>query len=192
MSSSPLFSFVAPQYEPSDWYWIRSDGAVFASARIAIVAEDDEDYQGWLGAGYRPSLWPHDEAGNETIEALQSVLAPWGLFASLEAYVRNRSYEIRLAGAEIAGVPLKGDESTIGLLNGLVASATRNPDATFSFDDGANGKTLTAAQAIDLAAAFGDWVQGTFTARIKALAGIKSGRIKTRADADAALAKPAT
>lgn len=72
-------------YNPLDWYWQAGDGRVFASARQAIVGADDAALNGWKADGTNPTVWPRDASGAQTDAALQDVLTPYDLFASLDA-----------------------------------------------------------------------------------------------------------
>lgn len=78
------------RYDPADWYWLADDGRLFASARVALVAATDAVYVAWGASGGVATVWPRDDAGNQTIAALQDVLAPRGLYADLKAYAAAR------------------------------------------------------------------------------------------------------
>lgn len=71
-------------YNPFDHYWRRDDGALFASARGLIVDESDADLSIWRNSGGLVTVWPRDVDGEQTEQALQDVLAPYGLFVSLD------------------------------------------------------------------------------------------------------------
>lgn len=75
--------FVPPAGFPRDWYWLADDGRVYASARQAVVAKDDADLAAWTAAGGYPTAWPRDASNAQTDAALQEVLAPYGLAATL-------------------------------------------------------------------------------------------------------------
>lgn len=65
---------------PFDHYWAAEDGRVFSSARCATVAKDDAGYAAWCDAnGCSGTVWPSDEAGAQTLAALDDVLRPYGL-----------------------------------------------------------------------------------------------------------------
>lgn len=70
-------------FNPRDWYWKATDGRIFASAREIVVDETDQDYLDWIDSGGRASLWVRDELGNETDEALQSMLTQYGVYVTL-------------------------------------------------------------------------------------------------------------
>jgi hypothetical protein len=70
---------VIPAYDARNWYWAHADGHIYSSASQSIVAEDDAGYAAWRDAGYAATGWPRDGAGDQTDEALQEVLAPYGL-----------------------------------------------------------------------------------------------------------------
>ena len=64
-----------------DWYWLADDGRVFASARQISIDEGDADYVAWIEVN-TPTIWPRDDAGNQTDAALQDVLKPYGIFVN--------------------------------------------------------------------------------------------------------------
>lgn len=66
-------------FMPHYWYWVASDGRIYASATQTIIASSDENYQQWLAAGKQPTPWPKDDSGNETTQALQDVVDAYGL-----------------------------------------------------------------------------------------------------------------
>jgi hypothetical protein len=66
-------------FNPFDWYWLADDKCVYASGRQRVVDESDADYQAWIAAGNLPTVWPRDDTGNQTNEALQEVLTAYGL-----------------------------------------------------------------------------------------------------------------
>ena len=66
--------------DPFDHYWLRDDGAVFSSAKQALVPADDPDFVAWLAIdGHYTTVWPRDDAGAQTDQALNDVLTPYGL-----------------------------------------------------------------------------------------------------------------
>lgn len=72
-------------YEPNRWYWKDATGRIFSSGAGAVVPADDAGYGAWLASGRLPTPWPKDEAGAQTPEALDEVLAPYGLKTGLAA-----------------------------------------------------------------------------------------------------------
>lgn len=70
---------------PFDWYWLRSDGQVFSSAREAIVGSTDEAYKDWTAGGLVATPWPRDDAGAETDAELRGVLRPYGIWQQAKA-----------------------------------------------------------------------------------------------------------
>ncbi|WP_199091550.1 hypothetical protein [Bosea sp. ASV33] len=72
-------------YDPKDWYWLADDGRLFSSAAGDVITDDLPAYLDWREAGHLPSLWPSDGVGAQTDAALQSVLAPYGVYLDLIA-----------------------------------------------------------------------------------------------------------
>ncbi len=81
-------------YDPRDWYWLADDGRLFSSALASLVDADDERFSAWKDKGYVPTPWPIDADGTQTSEALQSVLAPYGLIVAESAIDAARSKQI--------------------------------------------------------------------------------------------------
>jgi hypothetical protein len=69
-------------YNPHNWYWVGPLG-VFSSASQSIVPTTDPAYIAWLAEGGLPTNWPKDASGAQTTEALDEVLAPYGLSTGL-------------------------------------------------------------------------------------------------------------
>lgn len=66
-------------FNVNNWYWLSSDGRVYSSAKQSIIDEKDKDFSAWKAAGYPPTPWPKNDAGEETDGALAEVLASYGL-----------------------------------------------------------------------------------------------------------------
>ncbi|AVT76648.1 hypothetical protein RPPS3_25850 [Rhodopseudomonas palustris] len=90
-------------FNPFDWYWLSDDGRLFSSAAQALVAESHPAYVAWT-AENRPTPWPRDQTGSQTIAALQDVLTPYGLFADLSLYTTIKRDELIDAGFTFGGV----------------------------------------------------------------------------------------
>ncbi len=67
-----------------DWYWLADDGRLYGSAAGAFLPLDTPSYATWLADGGTPRRWPEEENGGQTDAALQTVLAPYGLFVTLD------------------------------------------------------------------------------------------------------------
>lgn len=104
----------------------------------------------------------------------------------LAAYSRDLSWRIRVTGTAISGVHVRCDDGAVALINGMAALAKADGDRVFSFDAGSGVMSLTAAEAVTLATAVGEWVQKTFDRRAAVLAAIASGTVTTKVEIDAA------
>jgi hypothetical protein len=174
---------------PRYWYWLASDGRIFASKTESIAPDSDPDYLAWRKVGYVPSDWPRDAGGNQTDASLQAVLAPQGMFANLGFYAAAARYNRMNAGVSIDGRPFLSDASTRSMLdnaNSYVA-ATSTPTVDWKLADGTfvklDGPTIAAA-----AKKMTAFVEACFTAESNVVAGIAAGTIKTRAQVDQAFA----
>ncbi|PTM92863.1 DUF4376 domain-containing protein [Mycoplana dimorpha] len=106
----------------------------------------------------------------------------------LAAYARDLSWRTRVDGTTINSVPVRLDDGSLALINGMVGLAERDAERTFNFDSAAGIVTLTAAQAITFGEAIGVWVQLTFDRRAAVLLAIEAGSLTTTAEIDAAFA----
>ncbi len=66
-------------YAPHRWFWLAQDGRVYAGDRQAVVTESDPGYTAWIGSGGKPTPWPRDDDGEQTVAAMQEVVAPYGM-----------------------------------------------------------------------------------------------------------------
>lgn len=62
----------APVFSPANWYWRKDDGSTWSSGLGRLLKKSDPDPENW-------TVWPRDEAGDQTNDALAAVLAPYGL-----------------------------------------------------------------------------------------------------------------
>lgn len=185
-------------YDPRAWYWIRRDGSVFSSERIATVAPGDAEYVAFLAAGKHPTKYPEDEHDNESVAELQAAIGPRGGFASLEAYAAALRYEREVAGA----VATIGDVEVLVSTARADAGALRNTlfdiqlglrvdgDVLKIFADGVP-RNPTVAEAKAAAQAGLRHIQAAFNLEGEVLAALKAGTIRDKAGVEAAFAEPA-
>lgn len=87
-------------YNPMDWYWIASDGRVYASGRSSHLNTQDPEFQAWIQAGGIATPWPQDVVGAQSDAALHDVLSPYGLtvagYAPVPASVSSAQAKIQL------------------------------------------------------------------------------------------------
>ncbi|MGU3539966.1 hypothetical protein [Methylobacterium sp. A54F] len=125
--------------DPVDHYWQRDNGDLFGSARATIVRDTDPDFLAWqerdevTGGTGRPSIWPRDPiTAAQTMAGLQAVLAPFGLFASLETRKAALKAEIDASAEALrerlmtpgAGQAMEYQEAQTQALAALAAPAT--------------------------------------------------------------------
>lgn len=122
-------------YSPSNWYWLRDDGALYSSAAQVLVPADDPGYLSWEEAGNRPTRWPEDVAGVQTDAALAEVLAAVGrvLWAPdpvdvLLAYAARRRWELETGGITVAGAQIRTDEQSQANITGGVSLMAADPE----------------------------------------------------------------
>lgn len=111
-------------------------------------------------------------------------LPPETITGDLAVYARQVSWQTRVAGTIINGVPIALDDGAIALINGLYVSASRDANKVFSFDTPAGSIDLTSEQAIALSVAVSDWVQLTFDRRAAVLTAVVNGQVTTTAEID--------
>jgi hypothetical protein len=173
-------------YNPYDWYWLADDGRVFASARQVIVDGSDPDYVAW---GNVATIWPRDEAGNQTNAALQDVIASFNMFVDLTFYTADSRWRRQTGGITVAGVAYRTDRVSENERNAAYNYSQDNPAAIFHWKlpDGTFA-TLDATQLGNVAAAEGGFVQACFTCEKNTVDAIAGATITTRAEVDAAFA----
>lgn len=67
-------------FDPRRWYWKDAAGNVYSSASNVLTAPGaDEDFSTWLARGNSPTVWPHDDKGQQTAASLNEVLEEHGL-----------------------------------------------------------------------------------------------------------------
>jgi uncharacterized protein DUF4376 len=176
-------------FNPMDWYWLADDSRVFGSAKQAIVTDADPDYQAWVAAGGDATPWPRDDAGNQTNDALQAVLAPYNLFVDLIHYTADARWRRQTGGITVAGVAYRTDRVSENERNAAYNYSQANPAATFQWKlpDG-TFLTLDATQLANVTTAEGGFVQACFACEKDTVASINGGTITTRAEVDAAFA----
>lgn len=176
-------------FNPMDWYWLASDGRVYASARQATVTDQDGDYLAWLAQDNRATPWPRDGNDDETVQALQDVLTPYGLFASLTAYAAAKRYDKEVGGVVLGGVPIATDDRSKLMITGARVAANSDPDWTTIWQ-GADGNSypLTAEQMIGISDGVQAFVSSCFAIYADVKAEIDAGTITTTGEIDAAFA----
>jgi hypothetical protein len=196
-----LQTIVKP-YDPSDWYWLKADGRLFSSARIAIVPATDETYLEWVATDGVPTPYPVDTEGNESTAELQAVLDPYGLHATLAHYAGGLRWE-----AQVAGVPVSVGGGTYHFatdadgrasLNETLAVATNyeTTSGTGSFRtawktlDGFTKNPLTLSDLQTVGIAVGNHVLGCFATEADVDAELAAGTMTTKEQVEAAFAPP--
>lgn len=176
---------IDPLY-PSDWYWAASDGRLYGSARQTLVAQDDAAFAAWQEAERGPTAWPRDDAGTESVTALQAVLTRYGLWVDLAAYAADRRWRAETAGIVVAGALIATDRESQALITGARLYAQATPGAIFQFKAGGGFVTLDGAQIEAVALAVAAHVQACFAVEAGVLAEIAAGTITTLPQVDGA------
>jgi hypothetical protein len=174
---------------PLDWFWLADDKRVYGSAKQTIVTDTDPDYVAWTGAGGIATIWPRDDAGNQTNDALQAVLGPYGMFVDLIYYAANARFNKASGGVSVTGHVYNTDVVSRNTINSAYAFSTANPAQTFSWKL-ADGSFVTLDQAgvAKLNNSVSTFVQDCFTCESSTVASINGGTITTRAAVDSAFA----
>lgn len=170
----------------ADWYWAASDGRLYSSARQSLVAQDDEAFAAWQVGGRRPTAWPRDEAGEETVSALQDVLTRYGRWADLTAYAAHRRWLAETGGIVVAGTAIATDRESQALIMGARLYAQATPDTSFQFKAAAGFVTLDGADIEAVALAVAAHVQACFAVEAGVRADIEAGTITTLSQVDGA------
>lgn len=94
-------------YNPSDHYWLRSDGMLFSSARLAWVDSADTQYKAFADTGSEPTRMPRDADGEESQAELDAVLRAAGVPASAKELAARKPSDPKVSGfafADAAGL----------------------------------------------------------------------------------------
>lgn len=171
-------------FAPRDWYWLASDGRVYASARQQVVDAQDPEFAAWSAAS-RPTPWPRDNSGEQTDTALQDVLTAYGLWVDLVAYAADKRWRVETGGITVGGVPVATDRESQGLITGAHAYVQINPGVTIKYKSGTGFIDLDAATVTAVATAVAAHVQACFAAEADVAAAIQRGDILTLGEVDA-------
>lgn len=192
---SKIPEIIIPQFTPENWYWYREDGALFSSARIALVADNDEAFLEWASAGGVPSAFPRNEYGEESVAELQRVLDAYDLFASLEAYAAHVRYGHETGGITVAGSRIATDRGSQGLINSAFNLVNAAPGLVINFKGADGFVSLPKDTLIYIAIEVGKHVQMCFSVEGVVVDAIKAGVITTMVEVreafEAALAEKA-
>jgi len=184
-------------YTPLAWYWKGPIG-IFSSADMRLVPETDANYQAFLSARGGVSPWPTDSNGEQTIAALDGVLAQYGLstglaiatLSQLQDYAGSKVLSLLSAMRlyTVDGATIKSD-STVGTITHLLALSTwgqSNPTATDNWIANDWSSTpVTGAQFVALAPLVGAYAQLIYGTELNmVLAQITAGTITTTAQID--------
>lgn len=177
-------------FNPADWYWKADDGRVFASARMVVVTTADAGYTAFVAAQGGFARWPEDAHGAQTIQSMQDVLTPYGLFADLKRYAAAARFAKEVGGKFISGALYPTDRDTQNKLTAAAVFAQVDNTQTFRWKlaDGTFTGSLSASQMIAVAAAVAGFVNSAFLEEQVVGAAIDAGTITTKAQVDAAFA----
>jgi hypothetical protein len=175
---------------PYNWYWLADDARVYDSANQVITNDQNAGYVAWK-VNNAPSSWPRDDAGNQTVAALQEVLAPYNLFSNLTYYTADARY--RKAGGgltinSISPVPFFTDPVARNTLANANEYAKVTPHTTDWKLSNGSFIQLSPTQLTTATNAMANFVQACFTCESTTVNGINGGSITTRAQVDAAFA----
>ena len=168
-------------FNAKDWYWVVADhdsSLVYGSARnIYVDPNTDTDYGNWVTAGGGLSPYPAANEGEIWYYA-QNFMAAWlwdGTQMSqpgVDQYYKNQLNNYNSltrfthvnAGMIAAGVPVKSDDYSRGLIQGALAAAQADPAFTTQWygSDG-NFYTLDASQTIEMATTVGNHTNSCYT-----------------------------
>jgi hypothetical protein len=177
-------------FNPHDWLWSADDGRIYSSAQGGLVSADDPRVVAWASAGRLPTRWPRDDAGTQTVAALQMVLDDYGLFADLAGYAAAKRYAVETGGITVAGARIATDRVSQAMIGNAFAYVQASGAATVSYKTDGGFVTLSADQIKVVALAVGAHVQACFAAEDAVDAGIHATppTITTGAQVDAAFA----
>jgi hypothetical protein len=172
-----------------NWYWKADDGRLFSSATQALVQASDVAYLAWQTNGGIATIWPRDASGAQSNDALQEVIAPYGMFVDLTTYAANARWQKEVGGITFNNVPISTDDRAKLMIMGAFTAAASNSNYTTSWI-GSDGSvnTFNAAQVITMGNAVQTHVGNCFATYGTVKSQIVSGAVATRAQVDAAFA----
>jgi len=167
-------------FNPADWYWTISSVSttlVYSSARnIYVAPTTDIDYGNWVT---NTGMQPYPATTEEDVwYYVQNVLPLWlwnGTTMSqpavneytkdqLNNYNTNARFSKVNAGMIAAGVPVKTDDYSRGLIQGALAAAQADPTfVTHWYGSDGNFYTLDANQTIEMATTVGNHTNACYT-----------------------------
>jgi len=168
------------QFNPQDWYWMISSVSttlVYGSARnVYVDPSTDTDYGNWVtNTGMSP--YPATSEG-DVWYYLQQFMPVWlwngttmsqpavGEYTKdqLNNYNATQRFNTVNKGMIAAGVPVRTDDYSRGLIQGAMAAA--QADLTFTthwYGSDGNFYTLDAAQTINMATVVGNHTNACYT-----------------------------
>jgi hypothetical protein len=178
--------------DPFNWYWLADDSRVYGSAKQTIVTDTDPDYVAWTDAGGVATIWPSDEAGNQTDAALQEVLMPYNLWVDLKAYAANVRYNHASGGVIITSlspVAFLSDPISRNTVDSAFSYLTANASATIQWkmSDG-SWITVDKAKVTTMNNDIATFIHNCFDCESTTVSGIDGGTITTQQQIDAAFA----
>ena len=178
-----------PPFDPSKCYWIADDGRVYSGPAQQPVDDADADYQDHVNDGLPVRSWPRDIEGNQTTEALQDVLTPYGMFASLSGYAADVRWRKEVGGISVGDVPVSTDDRSKQMIMGARIAAEADSGFTTPWV-GSDGSisTLNATQVVAVSNAVLAHVSSCFATFATVSANIADETITTREEIDAAFA----
>ena len=179
-------------YNVHNWYWVADDGRVFESVTQAVISNSDPDFIDWVNGGNTATIWPRDDAGEQTDAALQWVLEPNNLFVNLYYYTLNKRWRTEQGGITLAsGMPIKTDDRAQAKITGVYI-ATKEQPAVVTPWQAADGTVweLDAAAMHELHVALLTHINNCFAVSADVLAEIEAGSVTTREQVDAAFDAP--
>jgi hypothetical protein len=188
---------------PTGWFWKASDARIYSARAESVVDSSDADYQAFLAGGLAPAAWPLDEVGNQTDEAMAALLAPFGLYLTVEdsliAYATRKQQQVAQGGflvnANSGGSPLLVSVDTSPAYANYLSSAAQLaqlmlagtiPSSNINWVQDSGTVALTPVQVITMGVAVGAQVQQSFTVLGELISEIKSGGVTSREEIDAA------
>ena len=66
-------------YNGRAWFWLADDGRVYGSTENIVGTADDGAYKDFINEGASATIWPRDDAGQQTLASLQDVVGSFGI-----------------------------------------------------------------------------------------------------------------
>lgn len=177
---------------PNQLYWLATDKRVYSGVTEKIVTDTDPAYVAWVGAGHQAIPWPIDLPGNQTNQAMQDVLTPYGMFVDLKYYAADARFRRTIVGIKVTSISnafFASDTAARNSIDAAYAYMVEAPTATVQWKMmDATFVTLDKAKCTTVMKDMAKFTQDCYACESSTVSAITGGTITTRTQVDSAFA----